>query len=94
MNKSIFKKDINRIINITKRSGADKAILFGSCLENIDSAHDIDIAVEGVNPLKFFDMYGEILSSVNENVDIIPMEDARHHLYESINKYGKVLYER
>jgi hypothetical protein len=61
MKEEVFKKDLAEIISISKEYGAEKVYLFGSCLEKVELAQDIDIAVKGVNPEKFFEMYGKIL---------------------------------
>jgi predicted nucleotidyltransferase len=68
--------------------------LFGSCLNDIDSARDIDITVSGVRPEKFFELYGRILGAVDSEVDLLPLENTREYLANRIFREGKVLYER
>jgi predicted nucleotidyltransferase len=43
MKEDIFKKYLEKIVNISKEFGAKKVFLFGSCLEDISSCRDIDI---------------------------------------------------
>jgi predicted nucleotidyltransferase len=52
MERVIFEKELAKVINISKYFGVGKVILFGSCLEEVESARDIDIAVKGGNPEK------------------------------------------
>jgi predicted nucleotidyltransferase len=69
-------------------------LLFGSCLEGVESAQDIDIAVKGVKPEKFFEMYGKILGVVDSEIDLIPLEDTREHFSKRIFEKGKLIYEK
>lgn len=94
MEKEIFKKELNIIINLSKEFGAKKVLLFGSCLDNIESAYDIDIAVSGIKPSEFFKYYGKVSMVVKDEVDIIDLNDVRKHLYKRILSKGKVIYER
>jgi predicted nucleotidyltransferase len=43
--KEILERELKKIASISKEFGAKKVILFGSCLEDIESARDIDITV-------------------------------------------------
>ena len=92
MKKEIFKKDLARIVNISKEFGAEKVFLFGSCLEKVESARDIDIAVKVVKPEKFFEMYGKILGAVASEIDLIPLEDIREHFANRILEKGRLIY--
>ncbi len=94
MEKEIFEKELNIIINLSKEFGAKKVLLFGSCLDNIESAYDIDIAVSGIKPSEFFKYYGKVSMVVKDEVDIIDLNDVRKHLYKRILSKGKVIYER
>ncbi len=94
MNKKVFNSEIKKIVEIGKEYGANKIILFGSCLEDIKYANDIDIAIAGVKPEKFFELYGKILSEVFTEMDLIPMEYAREHLSKRILEQGKLLYAK
>ena len=94
MEKEIFEKELNIIINLSKEFGAKKVLLFGSCLDNIESAYDIDIAVSGIKPSEFFKYYGKVSMVVKDEVDIIDLNDVRKHLYKRILSKGKVTYER
>ena len=94
MKEEIIKKELDKIVLISKEFGANKVLLFGSCLDNINSAHDIDIAVSGIRPRDFFKYYGKVSVEVENEVDIIDLDEVREHLYRRIISKGKVLYER
>ncbi len=94
MKKKVFETELKRIVSISKEFGAKKLLLFGSCLEEIESAQDIDIAVSGVKPREFFKYYGKVSMAVDDEVDIVDLDDVREHLYKRILSKGKVLYER
>ena len=82
------------IVRISKEFNAEKVYLFLSCLEKVESAQDIDIAVKGVKPERFFEMYGKILSVVASEIeiDLVPMENIRSHFANRILEKGRVIY--
>lgn len=92
MKEKVFKEDLAKIISISKEYGAEKVFLFGSCLEKVQSAQDIDIAVKGVKPEKFFEMYGKILGVAASEIDLIPLEEVRVHLAKRILESGRLIY--
>ncbi len=94
MKEETFEKDINEVIRISKEYGAEEVFLFGSCLEEIESANDIDIAVKGVDPEKFFEMYGKILGAAENQIDLIPIEYVREHFAINILERGRLIYEK
>ena len=94
MDKTLFESELTRIIDISTEFGAEKVILFGSCLDNIESAHDIDLAVSGVKPRDFFKYYGKVSMIVDDEVDIVDLDDIREHLHKRILSKGRVIYEK
>lgn len=94
MQKEVLERELAEIIRLSKEFGAEKVLLFGSCLEDVESAQDIDIAVKGVKPEKFFEMYGRILGEVGSEVDLIPLEDMREHFAKRILEKGRLIYGR
>ena len=94
MKEEIIKRELDKIVNISKEFGAMKVLLFGSCLDNVSSAYDIDIAVSGIRPRDFFKYYGKVSMEVEDEVDILDLDEVREHLYRRILSKGKVLYER
>lgn len=94
MKKKVFETELKKIIAISKEFGAEKILLFGSCLEDIKSAQDIDIAVSGIKPREFFKYYGKVSMAVDDEVDIVDLDDIREYLCRKILSKGKVIYER
>ena len=94
MKEEIIKRELDKIVNISKEFGAMKVLLFGSCLDNISPAHDIDIAVSGIRPRDFFKYYGKVSMEIEDEVDLVDLDEVREHLYRRIISKGKVLYER
>jgi uncharacterized protein len=83
---------INTIISICKLYGATRLILFGSALSTPDDARDIDIACDGVEGWKFFELGGKLEDELMIPLDIIPLTP-RDEFSEYIEKTGKVIYE-
>jgi len=94
MQKEVLERELAKVVSLSKEFGAEKVLLFGSCLEDVESAHDIDIAIKGVKPERFFEMYGRILGEVDSELDLIPLEDTREHFAKRILEKGKLLYGR
>ena len=94
MDKTLLERELAKIIDISTEFGAEKLILFGSCLDDVESAHDIDLAVSGVKPREFFKYYGKVSMTVDDEVDIVDLDDIREHLYKKILSKGRVIYER
>ena len=94
MKKKVLDKELAKIAEISKGFNAERVFLFGSCLEDAETARDIDIAVEGIKPRDFFKYYGKISMAVDDEVDLIDLDDARKHLYERILSKGRLIYEK
>ncbi|UCD83366.1 MAG: hypothetical protein JSU92_08570 [Deltaproteobacteria bacterium] len=94
MKKEVFETEVGKIIDISKEFGARKILLFGSCLEDIESAQDIDVAVSGIKPREFFNYYGKVSMAVDDEVDIVDLDDISEHLHKRILSKGKVIYEK
>jgi predicted nucleotidyltransferase len=94
MKPEVLEKELVKIVSISKEFGANKVVLFGSCISDIKSARDIDVAVSGVEARDFFRFYGKISMSVDDEVDLIDLDDTREHLRKRILSKGKLIYER
>ena len=94
MNKIAIDTELKKIVEIGRKYGAAKIILFGSCLEDMATARDIDIAVSGIAPGRFFDFYADVSMGIPDEADIIDLDDVDEHLRRRIETKGKILYER
>jgi predicted nucleotidyltransferase len=94
MKREALEKELAKIVDISREFGARKVLLFGSCLLDMKSARDIDIAVSGIKPKDFFKFYGKVSMIVDDEVDLIDLDDVREHLRNRILSKGKLIYER
>lgn len=85
--------ELKKIVDVSKKFGAKKVILFGSCLEDVFTARDIDIAVSGIPDKDFFRFYGHLSMEVKDEVDVVDINDLPAHFYKRIMSKGRVLYE-
>ncbi len=84
---------LQKIVEVSKKFGVKKVILFGSCLEDAGNAHDIDIAVSGIKDEDFFKYYGYLSMALKDEVDVVDLNDISAHFYKRIVSKGRVLYE-
>jgi len=72
-------ESIDYIKAVAERFGAEKILLFGSCIEkNQDEANDIDLLVYGLSSFQHWDMIREIMWAPEldkKSVDLIRAED-------------------
>ena len=67
--------------------------MFGSALENEEEAADIDLAVEGLAPEKFFEFYGRLFLEIPKPVDLVDLSQ-NPPIAAIIRKKGVRIYER
>lgn len=90
---SIDKSQTERCAAIAKEFGVARLILFGSALEFPATACDIDLACEGVEGWRLFEMGARMEEELSVNVDLIPLvPEERFSQY--IARKGEVIYER
>ena len=76
-----------------KDFGVDCVWLFGSALEDESSGTDIDLAVEGLAPERFFDFYGRLFFELPKPVDLVDLEQ-EPPIAAVIRARGVRIYER
>jgi len=69
----ISEQDRAIIVDIARRYDVKGVLLFGSSVDPSRKANDIDLAVEGIAPAKFFDFYGELLFALSKPVDLVDL---------------------
>jgi len=67
--------------------------LFGSAAEDEASARDIDLAVEGLPPERFFDFYGRLYFELSKPVDLVDLSQ-NPPIAAIIRAKGIRIYER
>ena len=89
----ISEQDKAIIVDIARQYDVSGVLLFGSSAETDKEANDIDLAVEGIVPEKFFSFYGDLLFAVSKPVDLIDLsKDTKFNrlIYrDGIRLYGK-----
>ena len=80
----ISEQDKATIVDIARRYGVRGILLFGSSADPKREADDIDVAVEGIVPERFFSFYGDLLFSLSKPVDLIDLS--------SDTKFNRLVY--
>lgn len=71
----IYKADVQKAITILTGKGCKEIYLFGSLVHgNYSERSDIDIAVTGIPKGDFFEIFGELVMSLDHPVDLINLE--------------------
>ncbi len=61
------------ISGIASKYNVKKILLFGSSLESDNNYNDIDLAVEGVPPRKFFRFCADLMFGLTKPIDVIDL---------------------
>lgn len=70
---AVTQAHIEKITSIAKSFGANRLILFGSAVEEPENAHDIDIACDGVQGWKLFELAAKLEQELHMPLDIISL---------------------
>jgi predicted nucleotidyltransferase len=77
MTTAMFKQDIDRAVRILKEEGCTEIYLFGSVATGETHAEsDIDLAVRGCPPGRFFQTLGRLLMELDRSVDLVDLDSA------------------
>lgn len=70
-----FREDLETAVHYLKAVGCTEIYIFGSLSAGqAHSQSDIDIAVRGLQPEKFFSVYGELMIKLNHRVDLVDLD--------------------
>jgi len=84
-------RDKATIATLARRYGAATVWLFGSSTRPRQRGRDLDLAVEGVAPARFFQFVGDLMLSLSRPVDVIALEN-RSKLSALIRRDGIPIY--
>ena len=84
--------DKRKIKEISKKYHIKRVFLFGSSLDAKRESRDIDIAIEGISPKKFFRYYGDLLFALSKSVDLVELSGASK-IKQLIKKEGVLIYD-
>lgn len=89
--------DAERMAQVLVRDfGAQAVYVFGSLLREgaFREDSDIDLAVAGLAPERYFSALAEIGNLTECAVDVVRLEQASEALRETVVREGRILYER
>jgi predicted nucleotidyltransferase len=87
----ISAQDKSAIATLARLHGADRVWLFGSSAGRSRRGRDLDLAVEGLAPARFFHFFGELMLAVSKPVDLVAL-DKRSKLSALIRREGIPIY--
>jgi len=90
----MYSSELKQIIkSCAEQYGVKRVWLFGSSVEDEQHAKDIDLAVEGLAPEKFFDFYGRLFFELPKPVDLVDLSQ-NPPIATIIRQKGIRIYER
>lgn len=90
---AVTQEAIDKAVEISKQYGISRLILFGSSLDDMATANDLDLACEGLQSWKFFEFAARLDEELKIKVDVVPLND-NSHFAEYVRRTGKVIYEK
>jgi predicted nucleotidyltransferase len=88
----IDESQIERCKAIAREFGVKRLILFGSALETPATARDIDLACDGVDGWRFFELAARLEDQLNMPVDLVRLHPETPFV-RYITQKGRVIYE-
>jgi len=86
--------ELIKAVNILRNEGAKKVILFGSLAKKKFRAQsNIDLACEGIDDRRFFNVFGKLLLRLKRPLDLIDLNDADEFFASRVKEEGIILYE-
>ncbi|OGU65246.1 MAG: hypothetical protein A2279_13295 [Stygiobacter sp. RIFOXYA12_FULL_38_9] len=82
---------IDKAVEISRQFGASKIVLFGSSVEDLSSARDLDLAVAGLSGWNVIRLAAKLEEVLKLNVDVVSLQP-ENKFVSHILTYGKVLY--
>lgn len=87
-----YAADIDRAVEILKAGGCREVHVFGSVAEGRTRVgSDLDLAVRGCPPQRFFSLLGRLLSELDHPVDLIDL-DADSRLARFLDEHGLLVH--
>ena len=80
------------IKDLSEKYHVKRVLLFGSSLDPAKESRDIDIAVEGIEPRKFFKYYGDLMLRLSKPVDVIDLSE-KSKFVALVKKEGISIYD-
>lgn len=87
----LSEQDRQMIQDIAERYRVTRVLLFGSGAGESAQARDIDLAVEGLAPSRFFAFYGDLMFALSKPVDVVDL-DRESMFTDIIRREGVPVY--
>lgn len=87
----ITNRERSIIVGLAKKYNIVRVLLFGSAAKKDGDYCDIDLAVAGLAPGRFFAFYGELLLGLTKPVDFIDLE-SRSRFVQLVEEEGVPIY--
>lgn len=87
----ISARDKATVATLARRHGAARVWLFGSSARSRKRGRDLDLAVEGVAPARFFALLGDLMLRLSRPVDLVAV-DKPSKLSALIQREGIPIY--
>ena len=86
--------DLPQAVEILKKYGAKRVIVFGSLCRSGQFHHDsdIDLAVEGIPPQHFIRAGADLMMGLDWSIDLKPLEEVDDLFRDKIINKGKQIY--
>jgi len=89
----ISKSVLERCVELAREFGATRLLVFGSAAQSPETARDVDLACEGVEGWRLFELGARLEEEVGLPVDLVPLRpDDRFSRY--IATKARVIYEQ
>lgn len=86
-----FQKDIDRAVRILRAEGCTEIFLFGSgAAGKVRVESDIDLAIQGCPPGRFFHLLGRLLWELDHTVDLVNL-DTQDPFAQYLRQEGELL---
>jgi predicted nucleotidyltransferase len=88
------RSDVEKAVKILEGAGCREIYLFGSIVSGaVTPESDIDLAIKGIPPALFFEIYGKLIGHLDHPVDLVDLEseDRFSHLLETGGHLQRVI---
>ena len=88
------REDLPKAVDILKKYGAKRILLFGSLCRSgrFHPGSDIDLAVEGIPSQHFIRAAADLMMSMDWQIDLKPLEELHNLFREMIINKGELIY--
>jgi predicted nucleotidyltransferase len=83
-------EQFDKISATAKSYGVTRLFLFGSALDNLETARDIDLACDGVAGWKLYELAARLEEDVNVPLDLVPLTPS-NRFTQMIERRGRRL---